>query len=90
MVCDQVAGLVVDGLRAQADKNHPVVRLANAQNVLLKGSQVMDGTDIFVEVSGAQSKGVALLANDLRSAKTAVKTLADAPRNAVSVKGNLK
>jgi hypothetical protein len=89
LVCDDVSDLSIDGISARADKEQPLVRFANVHEALVKGCNAPEATSVFLEVSGEHSKSIALMGNDLRSAKTAVSSVGGAPRGAVAKKGNL-
>ena len=74
-----VEELLVDGFRgAPADPAAPAVALRDVAGVLLRGCRAVDGTGEFLHVSGASSRDVQLLANDLRAAQRSFGTDADA------------
>ncbi len=63
---EKVQGLELDGFRC--DRPHPgtpVVKLADAENVFVRGCRAAPGTSVFVEVSGKKSSDIALRGNDL-------------------------
>lgn len=73
MVCDDVHGLDVDGFRSVGPADaQPIVRLVNVSDALLRGCVAPEGTDTFLQVTGAQSGTIAFRDNVMSQAKLAV------------------
>lgn len=72
---DDVEDVLVDGLRSSAlatGGDLPLLRLRRCRDVLMRGCRAPEGTGTFLELQGDETKGVALIGNDLRRAKRAV------------------
>lgn len=90
IVCDDVKGLDIDGLRtAQVAGAQPVVRLVQTREAWLRGCAAPAGTRTFLRVEGDGAGRIALTGSDLSAAAQAVETAADVPKNAVTVAGNV-
>ena len=89
LLCDDVTGLNLDGLRATAcATGAALLRFVNVRDALVRGCFAPAGTEAFVEALGGETCGISLLANDLRRAKRAVALGKDAPHKAVVVVGS--
>ena len=54
-------------------KNSPVIKLTNARNATIHGSKCPENTDVYVQLSGKQTKNIRLIDNDFSGAKQDVK-----------------
>jgi polygalacturonase len=63
-----------------------IVCLENSQDAFIHGCRAWPGTEIFLEIRGAESKGISLQANRLSTAGRPFITKQSAPDNAVSEK----
>ena len=89
LLCDDVTGLSIDGLRATpCATGAALLRFVNVRDALVRGCFAPAGTEAFVEALGGETRGISLLANDLRQAKRAVALGKDAPHKAVVVVGS--
>jgi hypothetical protein len=85
LVCDDVKDLDVDGLRAASiSGNQPVVKLTQTRGAFLRGCQAPAGAEVFLEVQGAQTERITLLASDLAAAQMPVHTGADVSSGTVN------
>lgn len=90
IVCDDVKGLDIDGLRvAQVAGAQPVVKLVQTREAWLRGCAAPAGTRTFLRVEGDGAGRIVLTGSDLSAAAQAVETAADVPKNAVTVAGNV-
>lgn len=83
-VCEDVAGLWLDGLTAGISPGAaPVVRLTQVQDALIRGCTLPTAVETFLQVQGPASRDIVLAGNDLRRAQQTVQTAADVPQDAV-------
>ena len=88
IVCDDVERLSLDGLRAQpAPEGDPVLRFINVRDALIRGCRAEANTGVFLEVVGAETKGISVIGNDFRKAKQAL-VLLDAKSEEVELLAN--
>jgi hypothetical protein len=81
MVFDDVKNLTIDGFRTDTVAGAaPVIWMNNVVDALVRGARTA-AAKTFLRVSGAQSKAIALVGNDLTRATRRVETTG-APRNA--------
>lgn len=86
VVCDDVKDLDIDGFRSSAvPGEHAVLKLVNARGVFARGCSAPAGTGTFMEVEGADSERISLMASDLGAARQAVRVSGGARPEAVSV-----
>jgi hypothetical protein len=87
MIFDDVKDLTVDGFRTDTVAGtSPVVWLNNVAGALVRGSRTA-AAKLFFRVSGAQSKGVTMIGNDLSRAERGVE-VTEAPKSAVLEESN--
>ena len=73
LTCEDVHGVEVDGLSASATaEGQPIIALQNTADAFVHGSQAPQGTQTFLRVTGENSRGIVLSANDLTRAANAV------------------
>lgn len=90
LACSDVARLVIDSLEASpANDSAAVFGLEQVRDALIRGCMPREGTEVFLKVTGAESK-VSLLANDLSSVKMAVELGGGARAQNVKLTANLK
>ena len=61
----------------------------NVADAIVRNSQALDGTKIFLKVAGKESGGIYLLGNDLRKAKVGYALSKEVTANAVGMLGNI-
>lgn len=87
IVCDDVAGLSMDGFAAASDPDGtPVVRLADVRDALLRGCVAAKGTKVFLEAAGERTSGITLAGCSLGGAEKAVSFASGAQASAVAVR----
>jgi len=73
LVCDDVSGLDIDGLRAQASaEGHALVRFINVRDAMVRGCMAPKGTKVFLKAVGSETGDVSLIGNDLGRAENAL------------------
>ena len=88
--CDDVKHLDIDGLRSQPIVGtQPVVKLVQSKQAFLSNCSAPAGTKTFLEVQGDQTEGVVLTGSNLLAAEQATQSVADVPKDAVTVSGNI-
>ncbi len=87
LVCDDVAGVEVAGLRG-ATRSGPVVRLREVRGAYIHGSRAQAGTRSWLRVEGAGSRDIQLRGNDFLRAERAYETDAAVPGGVISVMGS--
>jgi Glycosyl hydrolases family 28 len=91
MVCDDVSGLGVEALEAQQAKaGAPLLDFRQVRDALIRGCRPGRDTDVFLKVSGDQSRGLSLLANDFSRVRNPFELALDAPTGCVSEVANRK
>lgn len=71
---DEVTGLKVEGFTGGPAKSEfPAIVLDKVDGATIVNSQAQPGTDLFLKVVGAKSRGINLVGNDLHAAGTAFK-----------------
>jgi hypothetical protein len=84
VVFDDVERGVIDALEAPFATNAAaMVRLANASEITIRDCQPPTGTDVFLSIDGAESKGIAVYNNNLAGAGTVCDRGQDVPESAV-------
>lgn len=87
IILDDVKDVTVDGFRTDTVAgNSPVVWLNNVADALIRGSRTAAARS-FLRVSGAESKGITVVGNDLTRAERRIE-ITDAPKSAVLETGN--
>ncbi|HIQ21945.1 MAG TPA: glycoside hydrolase family 28 protein [Planctomycetes bacterium] len=90
LVCDDVTGLVIDGLDTPcAADARPVIRLTQARDVLIHGCRPQGPLGTFLQLGGDQTQGVILAGNDLRRAKQIAQLAEEVPHRALVDLGNV-
>jgi hypothetical protein len=87
MIFDDVKDLTIDGFRTDTVAGaSPVVWLNNVADAFVRGSRTA-AAQTFLRVSGAGSKGITVMGNDLSRVGKSVE-IVDAPKTAVLETGN--
>ena len=74
----------LDGFRGrQAHSGMPAVGFVNVDDVTVRNSKALPGTELFLDVAGAGCRAIRLIGNDLGAAKTPFRVGSDAKSNAV-------
>jgi polygalacturonase len=68
---------------AGADSNVPVVMMEDCRNALLTGCLTLPNTGIFLDLAGKETAHISLKANDLTSAREAVRVSKEVPEGVV-------
>jgi len=90
VVADDIKELDLLTLRAEpCAGDQPVVLLRDAGMALLQGARALPSTKKFLEITGARSQKVHLIANDLNEAEIPFTTSGDAKPEALLESGNL-
>jgi polygalacturonase len=91
VICDDVSRLAIDSLEAPfAAGGAPMLQFNQVRQSLIRGCMPREGTEVFLNVTGAQSKAIGLLGNDLSRARKAVELTDGAPPHSVEETGNRK
>src|SRR5439155_1717239 len=62
VLCEDVSGLVIDALETQpAPSAAAVLRFREVRDAFVRGCRPAEATDVFLKVSGAQSKAISLV-----------------------------
>lgn len=85
LVCEDVSGLELFGLRAGTNDS-PTVVFQDVQDALVHGCQAAPGTGVWLRVEGSNSAAIKLVANELSAARQAVERGQDVPAHALMVK----
>jgi polygalacturonase len=83
LICEDVAGLKIEGLQTFAPHEDAVVDLKNVSDAFIHGCQATAGTQIFLQLRGEKSRDILLQANDLRKASSAFKAEEAVPAAAI-------
>jgi len=84
VVFDDVERGVIDALEAPFATNAAaMLRLANASEVTIRDCQPPTGTDVFLSIHGAESRGIAIYNNNLAAAGTVCDRGQEVPGSAV-------
>jgi hypothetical protein len=89
---ENVQGVELDdftGRQAWPDRDFPAVAFEDVSDAVIRNFKAVEGTGIFVRVSGKKSGEVSLVGNDLRKAKIAYQIAPDAPGAKVTALDNL-
>jgi hypothetical protein len=74
---EDVQGLGIDGFaggQAWPEKDEPAVVFKNVKNAIVRNSRAVEGTKVFLQISGDESRDIVLDANDFRNAKIPYQT----------------
>ena len=90
LFCEEVQGLEVNGFtgRGAPGGDRPAVVLNVVERALLQGARAEAGTAVFVQVSGAGGRDIAIRSNDLRSARVPLRVGPEVPEGRVRMQGN--
>ncbi len=89
LMCDEVSGLTIAGFRGRPSADdQSLLRLTNVHDAILTGCMAPHGSRRFLEVAGARTSRLSVLANDFRGAAEAVAVLGANPKELVCV-GNV-
>jgi polygalacturonase len=90
IVCDDVHGLDLHGLRTQSTPDAAaVVRLAQCREALVQGCRPGGAVEVFLQVEGKASRGVALLNNDFSGVRRMFQITSEGSTDVVRKAGNL-
>lgn len=81
---DTCRDVVLDDVTAHTVATAPAIAVAGSQDLFIRGNRATTGTGTFLEVAGANSSGIKLVANDLSAAKSDVALVDGATAAAVS------
>ncbi|MDY0167089.1 MAG: glycosyl hydrolase family 28 protein [Thermoguttaceae bacterium] len=85
MVFDDVENLRIDGLAAASPKGAaPLVRLSGVRQAVIRGVQVPETAEAFVEATSAQIRAVLLSENEVPEGVTVLTLAPEVPENAVT------
>ena len=74
----------LDGFRGrEAAPGMPAVAFVNVDGASVRNTNAAPGTELFLDIAGAKSRGIRLMGNDLDAAKTPYRVSAGAKRDAV-------
>jgi len=86
VVCDDVTGLDIEGLRAKpVGDGAALVRFVNVRDAIVRGCKAPERTNVFLETAGPDTGNVSLTGNDLTRARTAFVLGNDVDPEAVTV-----
>ncbi len=89
VVCDDVSQVTIDSLETPAAKgSESVVGCHQVRGAMIRGCAPKEGTDLFLRVSGAESKAISVLANDFAGVRKAVELADETPKQSVRAIGN--
>ncbi len=89
IVFDDVDEAVIDSIDAPfAAEAAGMIRCTNSQNILIRNCRPPNGTALFLDLSGPQTKNILLLSNDLSRAKEVTHFAADVPKSALVLQAN--
>ncbi len=87
---DHLQGVELNGFRGRQTipGELPAIQLNQCRDVVLRGCSAPEGTGVFLGLTGAETRDIALIANDLSRAKSVLKKAADIGDNALFQAGN--
>jgi len=89
VVCEDVEDVLIDALDATYSPGAAAtIRLTDAKGVFVRGCRPRTGTELFLNLQGAQSERVVLLANDLSSVRKIVEMGPDVAKTALAQRAN--
>jgi hypothetical protein len=89
---EDIRGLVLDGFFGNAawpDRNDPAVMFNRVSEAVVRNARAQDGTRLFLEIKGRDSRDILLQGNDLRKARVPWKIEKGIPASAVKKSENL-
>lgn len=85
-IFEDVSGLELDALKTRASASQaPVLQMTNVRDALLRACTAPEDTQVYLELRGADTRNIDLIANRLRNAKKAVWRAPEVGRKAVKV-----
>jgi hypothetical protein len=87
---EEIKGLVLDGFvgrQAKIGAAAPAVMLHDVEDAVIRNSRALEGTGIFLRVTGKRTRDIVLDGNDLRKAKARYSTDPDVPKGAIRTVG---
>jgi len=89
VVFDDVDEAVIDSVDAPFASNAAaMIRCTNSRNILIRNCQPPKGTELFLDLRGAQTKDILLLSNDLSRVKEIANLAAEVPEFALVLQAN--
>ncbi len=89
LVLDDVENAVIGALDAPFAKDSaPLLRLNDAVNVAIRDCRPLEGTDVFLSLTGSRTKAVALSNNDFAGVKTICGRAPEVPESALILWSN--
>lgn len=87
---DDVTNLQVDALQCDFSPGAaPLLRMVHTRDALIRGCRPVAPAGVFLKLEGRENAGIALLANDFRSAAKVMEAEPSTGRRAVRMAGNL-
>ncbi len=86
-----VDGLALDGFEggpAKLNGEYPAVILDSVQNATISDAKATTGTRVFLEVKGANSRGIYFVGNEMHGVQTPFKTAPDVKSDAITASHN--
>jgi hypothetical protein len=86
---EDIKGLVLDGVvarQAQDGGSAPAILLKRVDDALIRDCRAAEGTGTFILLSGRETKGIVLVGNDVRRAKTSFALADGAGEKALEIK----
>jgi len=83
LICENIAGLEIEGFQTLAPHDGAVVDLKNVADAFIHGCRAVPGTQTFLQVRGEKSRDILLQGNDLRKASSAFKMEDAVPASAL-------
>jgi hypothetical protein len=82
--CEDIQDLVLDGVSGRAARSDaPAIVLNKVEGAVVRNCQAQPGTETFLRLAGASTRGVVLCGNDFRAAKKPYSADPDVPQDAV-------
>ncbi|MFH1717166.1 MAG: glycosyl hydrolase family 28 protein, partial [Planctomycetota bacterium] len=89
MVFDDVSEAVIDSLDAPfAADAAGMIGCTNSRNLFVRNCRPPEGTELFLDLRGSQTKDILLLSNDLSGTKQISRLDEDVPKSALSLEAN--
>ena len=94
LVIEEVRELELAGFQGRpapgAAKEKAAVVLRQVENAVIRNCGALAGTQVFFDVQGATTRGLAFIGNDFRGAETAIRSAKDVPPGAVLDSQNIR
>ena len=79
---EDIQGLELDGFSGRpATAQFPAVVLNQVEDATIRNTKVEPGTTVFLDVKGDKTRGIGLIGNDFRKAKTPYQTTSGAKKS---------